>query len=1113
MHHDHPPPTLKVSQDFRDLSNTTTPPTPPQGPLRFEDGAKVRKELCDAVRRCAFDSGPQWTTAPVSSPETRIQFGQLVLHPGQPDLCSVVRADARVEAPKDFVFTRLLADPRTLPALDVFVREVELVMHFCPTTALYDYKASTPTGCRDIYAYCTRDTDMFSGELLSVWRTVRVDPAWALAAAELRHRACACGAGGVPGGSGGATTSTTDASPLCEQLFRRHHTRPPLSLREIAPWARWCRAGPTSLERRNCEAIEVAAAGMLVHDAPSAAGRGAACVVHVVLAFSAISREDLELFTSGVHGVRMMENIRRCVTQARGAGELRVREALANSSRLSRDSSDGDGAVLEDNEELEGWELETVLAEEAERLNEDLYALLMTPLYEDVWVPLCRPPHQLVTFRADRTAHGGVMLALRGHARGSGATDVEAWLAWAQRWAARHAFLVEHHARLRTLPRGTAVEHVVFAPEFACGQRSECVLLCRCRTGERGTVAKLCFRSFEVFRRVRDLRRVQQSVYPSGMIFQQDGASVKMHFAVVVGMNTGTLGPRITATQFFHEAGVWLMAVGALLHAFTRRRSRIDVAAAAAQVRTALAALLPHDIPEPPNPRCLALMRSILNSAFDDPETDSNSGNDDDDDDDDDECSGDDGCCSSNNSEDDHSFHTAAEDPLVFVRSGSHTLTLHKAGGHDMDDAAVNESALRRLLPRHKRQRSTNNGPLREDSPSVSTKEEEEEEAVKRHSLDDLSDEVVARILKHCSTGTLLRVAQTCRRLHKLVDSPALWKRVYERTCPAGEVLVSTARQSGSAPDYRAACAESQRIWHNWGRGRCATESVPAAHTGRVSSLTLLEERGELLTGGTDRTVRLWARTTSSDSSNSGSVWTCVNTFAGGKAGVAAATKMYDAVVAGYRNGEVRLWSLQDWSLRAKHHLVRQAEGFVLDAGAVVAWDDAIRVFDPKTMAATAVLAGHTRRIVGVVPHGAQALFSCAADRTLRLWDRRSGRCELAADVLGASPTALAVSPDVCISTGTADGSVQAWDLRALAHGPTNVARLHESPVHVLKYGFGMLLSTAEDSTVAVSEPHAVHHLHSFDVPDRVSLADFSNRRIVVSTVHDVLTTLSFDLL
>ena len=99
----------------------------------------MRKQLCDTVRRCVFDVGTQWTTAHSSSRETRVQFGQLALQQGQQGLCSVVRVEAHVQAPKDVVYTRFLADPRSLPTLDMIIREVELVMQFGPTSTLYDF--------------------------------------------------------------------------------------------------------------------------------------------------------------------------------------------------------------------------------------------------------------------------------------------------------------------------------------------------------------------------------------------------------------------------------------------------------------------------------------------------------------------------------------------------------------------------------------------------------------------------------------------------------------------------------------------------------------------------------------------------------------------------------------------------------------------------------------------------------------------------------------------------------------------------------------------------------------------------------------------------------------
>ena len=379
--------------------------------------------------------------------------------------------------------------------------------------------------------------------------------------------------------------------------------------------------------------------------------------------------------------------------------------------------------------------------------------------------------------------------------------------------------------------------------------------------------------------------------------------------------------------------------------------------------------------------------------------------------------------------------------------------------------------------------------------------------AVNRIGLNALSDAVVMRILSHCTVETLLRCACTCKRLYRLATQPQLWARFYAQLCAAKEVLVNNRPVAGAKePNYRAACVESLHIWNNWVMGRYKMEAVPGAHAGRLSCLTLLEDSNMLLSGGTDRTLKLW-----SHSNVNG--WVCINTFTGMKAGVLAAERAYGSVVAGYRNGQLRMWSSKDWSHTATHHLTSRANGFVFDPRAVICWEDDIRLFDPARMALTATLDDHARKVIDVVPCHEHALFSCSADRTLKLWDRRTGRAELTARILGSSPTVMAVSPELHICTGTADGSVQAWDVRNLGHGPVNVSRLHSDAVRSLKYGYGMLVSTAEDGLICVWEKSAVRSLRMFNSHSQIFCSDFSNRRVVLGVAPDLLTTMSFDVL
>jgi WD40 repeat protein len=217
------------------------------------------------------------------------------------------------------------------------------------------------------------------------------------------------------------------------------------------------------------------------------------------------------------------------------------------------------------------------------------------------------------------------------------------------------------------------------------------------------------------------------------------------------------------------------------------------------------------------------------------------------------------------------------------------------------------------------------------------------------------------------------------------------------------------------------------------------------AHPGEVTAAVLSPDGARLLTGCSDRQVRLWNLT-------SGQV---ERPFAGPTLGVLAVAfnPAGTQVAAGSADKTVRVWDaatakeVKSFTLPAAVHAV----AFTPDGKAVAAGlaDGGIRLLDPTTGKEIKALAGHTGIVHALAFTAKGDLVSTSADKTVQVWSVAEGKSKatLAHD---AAVLGLALSKDGAkVAAGGADKVVKVW---TLADGKSAASVATPAAVHGIAF-------------------------------------------------------------
>jgi hypothetical protein len=211
-------------------------------------------------------------------------------------------------------------------------------------------------------------------------------------------------------------------------------------------------------------------------------------------------------------------------------------------------------------------------------------------------------------------------------------------------------------------------------------------------------------------------------------------------------------------------------------------------------------------------------------------------------------------------------------------------------------------------------------------------------------------------------------------------------------------------------------------------QGMSDADRILEGHTGEVKAVAITPDGARIVSGSSDKTVRVWGL-------RSGHLERILEGHTGEVKAVAI-TPDGARIVSGSSDKTVRVWDLRSG------HLERILEGHTDEVLAVAitpdgarivsgGQDEAMRVWNLDSGRPERTLKGFSGLVsaVAITPDGAR-IVSGSWDNTVRVWNLASGRIELARKGPIGYVWAVAITPDgASIVSGWLDTPVRVWDL------------------------------------------------------------------------------------
>ncbi|MBF2050228.1 MAG: FHA domain-containing protein [Elainella sp. C42_A2020_010] len=238
--------------------------------------------------------------------------------------------------------------------------------------------------------------------------------------------------------------------------------------------------------------------------------------------------------------------------------------------------------------------------------------------------------------------------------------------------------------------------------------------------------------------------------------------------------------------------------------------------------------------------------------------------------------------------------------------------------------------------------------------------------------------------------------------------------------------------------------------------------SRASGHQAPVLAVDFSADRQYLLSGGADKTVKLWDVETGR----------CLQTFRGHKQPVFAVQFSPDRrhCLSVSEDQTVRMWDLATGetvqTLQGFHDLT--AAVFSPDGEQILTAGSVVRLWDAESGDVAKTLAGHSARVTSVAFLDANWVLTGGEDRLLRLWEIETGRCLRTFERHGLGVQALRVSSDLSdFQSGVKAGSHYALSADATSLNLWAVSRDASpvAPLYLVRSRSLETLSTQEHQT------------------------------------------------
>ncbi len=235
----------------------------------------------------------------------------------------------------------------------------------------------------------------------------------------------------------------------------------------------------------------------------------------------------------------------------------------------------------------------------------------------------------------------------------------------------------------------------------------------------------------------------------------------------------------------------------------------------------------------------------------------------------------------------------------------------------------------------------------------------------------------------------------------------------------------------------RIVSGSSDKTVRVWGLRSGHLERILEGHTDEVLAVAITPDGARIVSGGQDEAMRVW-------NLDSGRPERTLKGFSGLVSAVAI-TPDGARIVSGSWDNTVRVWNLASGRIE----LARKGPiGYVWavaitpDGASIVSgWlDTPVRVWDLAGVRPDATLEGNKRSVWALaVTHDGNRVISGGLDHTVRVWDLKSGRLEGTLEGHTGSVNAVAVTAEGDLIVSGGDKSVRVWVAPAQSAAPMQV--------------------------------------------------------------------------
>lgn len=204
------------------------------------------------------------------------------------------------------------------------------------------------------------------------------------------------------------------------------------------------------------------------------------------------------------------------------------------------------------------------------------------------------------------------------------------------------------------------------------------------------------------------------------------------------------------------------------------------------------------------------------------------------------------------------------------------------------------------------------------------------------------------------------------------------------------------------------------------------------AHNGPVNSVVLAQSGKYIVSGSSDKTIRIWDL-------ESGD---CIRKFVGHNATVKSIVVVpkRKRVVSGALDGSICIWDIESGKCLQtlkEHQASINTVAVTPDNKHIVSgsWDNDIRVWNMESGECTKILKGHQSGVDAIAIaqiSNTTRIVSISYDNTIRLWDPEHEKCLKTIDRYEVSMNTIAFTPDCKnIICGSWDNIIRIWDLES----------------------------------------------------------------------------------